>query len=254
MWEKINAPEQSVTGGFFMDYRSICFIILLILLVVFLLKLYFSSYPRPHFSYSRLAARVGIFGALASVLYVVPVFSISLPFLPPFLSLHFDEVPVFIAAFAYGPWTGMAVLVIKTLIKLPFTSTLCVGELADFLFSAAFILPAAFIYQKKRNLKGVGIGFAVGTICQLVVSMVLNVYAMLPFYMFVMGLSYETILGMCQAVNPAITDLSWPYAFMAVLPLNLIKDAAVIVLTFLIYRSIGRLLHYEGDKKRRKSQ
>ncbi len=234
-----------------MDYRSIVLIILGILAVVFFLKLYFSYFPRPKFSYARLAARVGIFSALASVLYVVPIFSINLPFLPPFLALHFDEVPVFIAAYAYGPWTGLAVLIIKTIIKLPFTSTLCVGELADFIFSCAFILPAAFIYQKKRNLKGVAIGFGVGTLAQLIVALVLNVYAMLPFYMFVMGLSYETILGMCQSVNPAITDLGWPYAFMAVLPLNLIKDAIVIVLTFLIYRSIGRLLHYEGDKKRR---
>lgn len=236
-----------------MDWKSLALIALAIILVVFLLKLYFMVFPRPNFSYARLTSRVAIFSALAAILYVVPVFSFPLPFAPAFMSIHFDEIPVFIASFAYGPWTGLAVLVVKTIIKLPYTSTLCVGEFADFVFSCAFILPAAFIYQKKRNLKGVAIGFGVGTIAQMAVAMVMNVYVMLPFYMFVMGLSYDTILGMCQAANPAITSLDWPYAFIAVLPFNLVKDAAVIVVTFLIYRSIGKLLHYEGDKKRRAS-
>ena len=160
--------------------------------------------------------------------------------MPAFLSLHFDEVPAFIA--------GFAVLVIKTIIKLPFTETLCVGELSDLIFSTAFVVPAAIIYQKKRNLKGVALGFALSTILQLIVSTVLNIYAMLPFYMFVMGFSYEALLSMCQAANPAITSLGWPYGLFAILPLNLIKDAAVIVITFIVYRSIHSLLHFEVAK------
>jgi hypothetical protein len=53
---------------------------------------------------------------------------------------------------------------------------------------------------------------------------------------------------MCQAANPAITSLGWPYGLFAILPLNLIKDAAVIVITFIVYRSIHSLLHFETAK------
>jgi riboflavin transporter FmnP len=233
---------------FIMDARNYVMLALVIILMVGLIKVYGNFYPHQKYDRTKFVARVGIFSAIAAILYVVPIFQIKLPFLPAFLSLHFDEVPAFIAGFAYGPLAGFAVLVIKTIIKLPFTETLCVGELSDLIFSTAFVVPAAIIYQKKRNLKGVALGFALSTILQLIVSTVLNIYAMLPFYMFVMGFSYEALLSMCQAANPAITSLGWPYGLFAILPLNLIKDAAVIVITFIVYRSIHSLLHFETAK------
>ena len=81
----------------------------------------------------RFIVRAGIFAAFAAILYIFVKFPV--PFLPPFLEFHFDEVPVFIASFAYGPLMGVVVLIIKTLIKLPFTETLCVGELSDLIYS-----------------------------------------------------------------------------------------------------------------------
>lgn len=216
----------------------------LLFLLVFAVRLYGRFYPRPGFNWNRWVARTAIFAAISACLYVIPVFSLPLPFLPGFLSLHFDEIPIFIAGFAYGPFTAVAVTLIKTIIKLPFTSTLCVGELADFIFTLAFVLPATLIYKRWRNLKGVACGFIVSLVSQLAVSLLLNIYVMLPFYMYVMGLSYETILAMCQAVNPAVTDLGWPYALMCVLPLNVIKDLIVIVVTFVVYRSLHLVLRF----------
>ena len=123
-----------------------------------------------------------------------------------------------------------------------------VGELADFVFSCAFVLPATFIYDKMRNLKGVFIGFGVGMFLQVVVAMVLNVYAMLPFYIQVMGMTPEMILQLCQKANPAINNIEWDYAFFAVLPLNLMKDSIVLIITFFIYRNIHKVLHWEEKK------
>jgi len=214
-------------------------------LVILTFKVYFAQSEKRNFDRVRFMTRVAIFGAIASILYVVDVFQIHLPFLPGFLALHFDEIPAFIAGFAYGPWAGFAVILIKTIIKIPFTSTLVVGELSDLIFSTVFVVPAAMIYQRKRNLKGVAIGFSVSVVLQLIVSAVLNVYAMLPFYIYVMGFSQEGLLYVCQLANPAITDLGWTYAALAVVPLNLIKDAAVIFVTFIVYRSIHKLLHFD---------
>jgi len=214
-------------------------------LVFLSVKVYFSQTEKRNFDRVRFMTRVAIFGAISSILYVVDVFQIHLPFLPGFLALHFDEIPAFIAGFAYGPGAGFAVIVIKTIMKLPFTSTMWVGELSDLVFSTAFVVPAAIIYQRKRNLQGVAIGFAVSLVLQLIVSAVLNVYAMLPFYIYVMGFTKEGLLYVCQLANPAITDLGWTYAALAVVPLNLIKDVAVIFVTFIVYRSIHKLLHFD---------
>lgn len=200
---------------------------------------------KANFSWIRFIARVAIFSALSTILYIVKVFEVHLPFLPPFLALHFDEIPAFIAGYAYGPYAALIVILVKTIIKLPFTSTLAVGELADFLFSCAFVLPATFVYKKIRNLKGVFIGLGISVVLQVVVAMVMNVYAILPFYIQVMGMTEDMILGMCQKANPSITDIQWSYAFLAVMPLNLIKDAIVIVVTFVIYRGIHKTLRWE---------
>lgn len=199
---------------------------------------------------TRLLARAGIFGALSAVLYIVPVFQIKLPFLPAFMEIHFDEVPSFIAGFAYGPFVAAASLLVKTILKLPFSSTLTVGEWADLLFSLSFVLPSSFIYQKKRNLRGVAIGFAVSTLLQLFVSSLFNVYVFLPFYMNVMGLSYEQILSLCQLANKNVTSLGWPYLLFCVLPLNLIKNACVIVITFFVYRHLHTYLPREDKEKK----
>ena len=216
----------------------------LIVAIAFVL-IYSRFVKKANFSWIRFIARVAIFSALSTILYIVKVFEVHLPFLPPFLALHFDEIPAFIAGYAYGPYAALIVILVKTIIKLPFTSTLAVGELADFLFSCAFVLPATFVYKKIRNLKGVFLGLGISVVLQVVVAMVMNVYAILPFYIQVMGMTEDMILGMCQKANPNITNIDWSYAFLAVLPLNLIKDAIVIVVTFVIYRGIHKTLRWE---------
>lgn len=207
---------------------------------------FFGAYNEQRkFNSTRFIARVAIFGAFAAILYVVPIFTINLPFIPSFLSLHFDEIPAFIAGFAYGPLSGLSVILIKTLIKLPMTSTVGVGELTDLLLSGAYVSIAAFIYKKKRNLKGVAIGFGLATLFQLGFAMLLNVYLMIPFYMNLYGIDKAGLLRVMQLANPAIKDIGWSYAFFAVLPFNLIKDVIVIIVTFFVYRSIHKLLRFE---------
>jgi riboflavin transporter FmnP len=45
-----------------------------------------------------------------------------------------------------------------------------------------------------------------------------------------------------QKAMPFITDVKWSYAVAAVLPFNLLKDALVIVITFIVYHYIHRFL------------
>ncbi|HAS56584.1 MAG TPA: hypothetical protein DCR94_05020 [Firmicutes bacterium] len=208
---------------------------------------YLKGREKKNFNYARLMARSAIFGALSTILYVVPIFSINLPFLPSFLSLHFDEIPAFIAGYAYGPLTAFLVLFIKTLIKLPFSQSLSVGEFTDLILSAIFLLPSTLIYKKMRNLKGVFAGFVVGFFLQNVAALILNIYVMLPFYIFVMGMSEESLLSLCRLANASINDLKWSYGLFAVLPLNVIKDSIVLFVTFFAYRFLHKALRFESQ-------
>ncbi len=228
-------------------------LVLALVLGAFTYRVYVAFFPGRKYSPVRFIARVAVFGAMSTILYVVPVFKFSLPLFPSFLEIHVDEIPAFIAGFAYGPVTGIAVIFIKTAMKFVFngvTPTLGVGELTDLILSTCYVGIATLIYTKKRNLKGVAIGFALATIVQVVVAMLLNVYVMIPFYMNVKGYPLDSLLSMMRIANPAISDVGWSYAFFAVLPFNLMKDAIVIVVTFILYRSLHKFLRFEGKKKR----
>ncbi len=192
---------------------------------------------------TRFIARTGIFSAIAVILYTVPVLKFSVPFFPSFLEIHFDEVPAFIAGFAYGPLSAFFVILVKTLIKLPLTNTMCVGELADFLYSSVFVLPAVIIYRYHRNFKGALIGLGVATLIQVAVSSIFTAFVMLDFYVFMMpGLTHEAILKMCQAINPSITSLGWTFVLYVGLPFNAFKDAIILVITIILYKNTHRLI------------
>ena len=198
---------------------------------------------------TKFITRSAVFAAISIVLYITPVFNIALPIFPSFLKIHVDEIPVFIAGFAYGPLSALFILVVKTLAKLPMTSTMGVGELADFIYSTAFIIPAAIFYKKNRTLKGALISLGLGFEIQLFVSCFVTTFLILNFYMFVMGWPESVILKMCQAVNPNITDLRWPFMLFVALPFNALKDAIVIIITMLLYKRLHVYLDRLGAQK-----
>ena len=109
-------------------------------------------------------AAIGVFTALAAILYCVPGFQFSIPLAPSFMMIHFDEIICLIAGLAYNPIVGVMVLTLKCLIKLPMdAANFWIGVLADFIYGLALILPASLIYRKWRTFKGalasIGIGF-----------------------------------------------------------------------------------------------
>ncbi len=226
-------------------------LIIFALLLIFTFRIYFLFFGKAEFNPVKFIARVAIFGAISSVLYVVPFFNFQLPFVPPFLSIHFDEVPAFVCGFAYGPISGIAVLAIKTLVKLPFSSSLCVGELGDFLLSSIYVGVATFIYSKKRNLKGVGLGFLISSFIQIGCALLVNVYALIPFYLWMLKIEPMAMLGIMNKANPLIVDIKWSYGLLAVIPFNVIKDVLVVIITFIVYRSIHVFLRFTPKKKTR---
>ena len=231
------------SGHFFMDAfdttRMIIGLIFLLIGLVYFLKQTVLKNTKISVQF---ISRTAIFAAISIILYTVPYLKYPVFFFPSFLEIHFDEVPVFIAGFAYGPLSAIIIILIKTIVKLPLTTSLCVGELADCLYSLVFVIPATLIYKKHRHFKGAMVGISVGLVAQLIVSSIFTSFVMLDFYMFVMGLSKETILKMCQLANPNVTDLGWTFCFLVALPFNAFKDVLVLVLTILLYKRLHRLL------------
>lgn len=197
---------------------------------------------------TKFIARTGLFAAMSIILYLVPGLKFSVPFFPSFLEFHFDEVPALIAGFAYGPLSGFFVILVKTLVKLPMTNTMGVGELADFIYSVAFIIPAAIIYKKKRSIKGALVGLLIATVIQILVSSFVTSFLILDFYIFMMGWPKVVILNMCKAANPNVTSLGWTFLFFVAVPFNAMKDAIIVIITFLLYKRLHRVIDKLGEK------
>ena len=125
--------------------------------------------------------------------------------------------------------------------KLPLTNTAGVGELADFIYSAAFVIPAAFIYKKHHNLKGALASLLISTVIQILVAAFGTTFIMLDMYSMLYHLPKAVILNMCQKINPAVTDLTWPFLLMVGIPFNALKDAIVVIVTALLYKRLRNL-------------
>lgn len=187
---------------------------------------------------------MGMLGALGAVLML---FEVPLLFIAPsFYGLDFAEVPVLVGAFALGPVGGAVIEVVKILIKLLIkpTTTGFVGELANFVFGCALVVPAGVIYQKMKSKKGAIIGMVVGIVVFSVVGVIGNALVMIPFYSNFMPL--DTILGMGAKINPAVSNI-WTFVLICVAPFNLIKGTLTSLITALIYKRIRVILRGFGN-------
>lgn len=191
---------------------------------------------------TKFLSRTGVFAAISVILYIIPGLKFPLPFFPSFLELHFDEIPLFIAGFAYGPFSAFIAILIRTLIKLPFSTTLCVGELADLIYSVIFIIPASLIYKKHRSFKGAVVSVLVGTIIQTIGASFITTFVILGFYMKVMNIPYEAIMAMLKACGIFVNALDWEFLIYVCVPFNLLKNVIIVVVTLLIYKKIHILI------------
>ena len=218
-------------------------------IVIFLAKFIAKFFFKNNQITTRFIARTAVFAAISIILYTVPGLKFSLPIFPSFLEIHLDEIPAFIAGFAYGPLSGFLVVLVKTIVKLPITGTAGVGELADFIYSSVFVIPAAIIYKKHRTLKGALASLGIATVIQVITASFVTTFVMLDAYSILYHLPKAVILNMCKAINPAVDNLGFKFLLMVALPFNALKDVIVVIVTCILYKRL-RLLFKRIDAQK----
>ena len=184
--------------------------------------------PKAFFSAKKVAA-TALFVALA---YAVSFLEIPTPILgASFLKLDFGNVFIVLVSFLFGPIEGVVVCLLKEALRCLTSSSLCAGELANFILTSVFILLPSVCYRYKRNLKTVLITLPCACVIATSVSLLTNRFIVFPTYSYLFG---GTIFGM--TVQEAFAAF-WP----AVLIFNLIKTVSVSVLTLLLYKRLSYL-------------
>lgn len=181
-------------------------------------------------------ARIAVLGAISAVLYYF-----ELPIIPPIYKLDLSVVPALIAGFGMGPGASLGVMLVKDFFGLLHSSSMGVGEAADFLMSGSMTVVASAIYLKRHTLKGALAGLAFGTLAMGAVGALANYFIMIPFYVQVMNMPMEVILALIAKTIPAVDSL-WKLIVLAVVPFNLLKGVVLSVVTLLLYKRISPML------------
>lgn len=178
--------------------------------------------------------RIAILAAAASILFLIEIPIVA------FYKLDLSNIPVLLGAFSMGPVPGVIILALKSAIGLLHSSSAGVGELADFVMGAALIIPASVIYHRNKSRKNAIIGMAIGTVCMVIVGVLMNKWVMLPFYM---GAFHMDMDGIIKAAGVAGVDSEWKLLLLVTGPFNLLKGVVLSIVTALIYKPLSPILH-----------
>lgn len=188
----------------------------------------------------NMIAKIAVMGALAGALMF---FEFPLPFLPPFYKIDFSEVAVLISGFALGPLAAVLVEFIKIVVHLLIkgTTTLFVGEFANFLIGCAFVVPASLIYKYHKNKRSALYGMISGTVSMTLFGAVINAFILLPIYAWAYQMPMEALIAMGTELNANINGI-FTFVVFATTPLNIIKGIACTIIVTLIYKRVSPLL------------
>lgn len=189
---------------------------------------------------TRQLSTVAILAAIAAVLFMIEIPVIL------FYKLDLSSLPVLLGAFAMGPLPGTMILLVKALLGLLHSTSQGVGELADFIMGFAMMFPAAVVYRRMKSRKGAILGMVIGTVVATIVAVLVNLYIMIPFYGVAYGMPIEAIVGMGQAIVPAV-DSAFKFVLLITAPFNILKWVVISVVTALVYKPLSPILH--GRKK-----
>jgi riboflavin transporter FmnP len=182
---------------------------------------------------------VGMMSALTYILYL-PIFRIPIIL---FLELNLSEVVIFIGGFSLGPLAAIFIGFFRFLFSLLYSTTGGIGELADYIYSMAFVLPGVILYQRHRDKKTASIGFIIGFISQLTVTSLLNALVITDLYLTLfLNLTPEAFLGYIQTVLPHVENPYWSLVLWMYLPFNIFKNLVVIALTLFTYKRTHRFI------------
>lgn len=179
------------------------------------------------FSQRFTGRRIALMALFVALSYVVSRFEFPIFPAAGFLKLDFGNVFILLISFLLGPVEGLLVCALKESLRMIGTNSGGVGELANMLVTAAYIALPSIVYVYRKGIKTV-------VLC-LIGACMIGTGAALLANRFIMFPLYEEFLGMSAAEGFAL--LWW-----AILAFNLIKTAAVGVLTLLLYKRLSGFL------------
>ncbi|MBA4348129.1 MAG: ECF transporter S component [Clostridiales bacterium] len=163
---------------------------------------------------------------MLTALSIILVYAIHFPIFPSATFLEYDmaDVPILIGTFLYGPWWGLALTAVVSVLQWLLVSpqSLWVGAVMHFLATGSYVLVAGLIYQRSKTPTAALIGMALGAVTQTLMMIPMNLIFTVHFF----GVPREAVVALLPT---------------AIIPFNAIKTVANSILTFLLYKRVAKL-------------
>ena len=172
---------------------------------------------------------------LAAMSYVLAFLEFPVPLSPSFARMDLSDLPALIGAFAFGPMIGVMIELIKNILQLVSTSTGGIGELANFLMGASYVLTAGFIYKYKKTKKMAMWACVISSVVMGIVAAIVNYFILLP--LFEMFMPLEQLIASFGE-----------FVLFNALPFNILKGLIIGAIAMLIYKKLTWILKGETVK------
>lgn len=164
---------------------------------------------------------LAMFAAISVVL--VTFIHFPLPLLPAFLEYDPADIPIFIATFLFGPWWGLAITIVTSVIQGVTVSALSgiIGIVMHIAATGSFVIVFGLICRHKHSMFSKITAIICGIITMTAVMVVMN----LLFTPVFMETSVDIVLDM---ILPAI------------LPFNLLKSTLNAAAAFMLFLALEK--------------
>ncbi|QRG68530.1 ECF transporter S component [Brevibacillus choshinensis] len=176
---------------------------------------------------------------LAAVAFILQYLEFPIPLMPSFLKLDFSTLPALIGGLMYGPVAGIIVEVLKNALHMLFKNTdgLLIGELANVVAGASFIVAAVSMQRLGQGKKGFLTGLALGTLLMSAVMALANAFFLLPAYAVLYQMPMDQLLSTFGA------DSVWSLVLYGIVPFNIFKGAMLSLVAYPVYVKLASRLN-----------
>ncbi|NLI53224.1 MAG: ECF transporter S component [Clostridiales bacterium] len=175
--------------------------------------------------------KLGMLTALSLIL----VYAIHFPIFPSASFLEYDmaDVPILIGTFLYGPWWGLGLTAVVSVLQWLLVSpqSLWVGAVMHFLATGSYVVAAGLIYAHHKTRTAALVGMAIGAALQTLMMIPMNLIFTVHFF----GVPKEAVIALLPT---------------AIIPFNAIKTVANSIITFLLYKRVSKLFERNLTQRR----
>ena len=176
---------------------------------------------------------------LSAMAYVLAFVEFPVPLSPSFARMDLSDFPALIGTFAFGPLSGLLIELVKNTLQLLTTSTGGIGEIANFLMGASYVVAAGVIYKRRKTKKTALLACVAASFFMGAAAALANYFILLPLFESFMPL--DQLIASFGAFLPFIHTKLDIVLFNA-LPFNILKGLVIGGFTMLTYKRLTPIL------------